>query len=52
MEFFCLMLTVFGLIICFGGIYIKKFCSSVMGLIWGAIIAAILIVLTTESIWQ
>lgn len=52
MEFFCLMLTVFGLIICFGGIYIKKFCSSIMGLIWGAIIAAILIVLTTESIWQ
>lgn len=52
MEMVCLLLTVFGLIICFGGIYIRKFCSSIMGLVWGAFLSIILIVLTTESIWQ
>ncbi len=52
MELVCLLLTVFGLIICFGGIYIRKFCSSIMGLVWGAFLSIILIVLTTESIWQ
>jgi len=52
MELVCLLLTVFGLIICFGGIYIRKFCSSIMGLVWGAFLSIILIVLTTESIWK
>lgn len=52
MEMVCLLLTFFGLIICFGGIYIRKFCSSVMGLVWGAFLSIILIVLTTESIRQ
>ena len=52
MEMVCLLLTVLGLIICFGGIYIRRFCSFIMGSVWGAFLSIILIVLTTESIWQ
>lgn len=52
MEMVSLLLVVFGLIICFGGIYIRKFCSSIMGFIWGAFLSVILIVVTTESIWS
>ncbi len=49
MEIVCLLLTVFGLIICFGGIYIRKFCSFIMGLVWGAFLSTIIVVLATES---
>ena len=31
-----LLLLVVGLVICFGGIYIRKVCSAILGLIWGA----------------
>lgn len=48
----CLFLIVFGLIICFGGIYIRNFCSFVMGSMWGALISTILIVLLADSIWE
>ena len=33
-----LIVTGIGLVICFGGIYIRKFVAGVMGLIWGALV--------------
>lgn len=36
-----LLLICVGLIICFGGIYIRKFTSGLMGLIWGAIMGLV-----------
>lgn len=33
-----LLLLVVGLVICFGGIYIRKVCSAILGLIWGALL--------------
>ncbi len=52
MELVCLLLTVFGLIVCFGGIYIRKLCSSLMGLVWGAFLSVIIVILTADSIWR
>lgn len=52
METICVLLTVLGLIVCFGGIYIRKICSSVMGLVWGAFLSVVIIFLTAKSIWE
>lgn len=48
----CLVLIVIGLIICFGGIYIKRICSAFLGLSWGAIISIIGTIIFTRSIWS
>ena len=52
MEAISLLLIAVGLVICFGGIYIRKFCSFSIGLIWGALLSAILIVLISGSLWR
>lgn len=41
-----LALICVGLVICFGGIYIKKFTSGLMGLVWGAIMGVIGVVVS------
>lgn len=41
-----LLLVCVGLVICFGGIYIRKLTSGLMGLIWGAIMGLIGVVVT------
>ena len=46
-----LLITIIGLIICFGGIYIKRFCSALIGFIWGTL-AAFLIALATVGIFE
>lgn len=40
-----LIMIIVGLIICFGGIYFRRFCAGLMGFIWGALGALILILL-------
>lgn len=44
MEFNLLLVCV-GLIICFGGIYFRKICAGIMGLIWGALTGIIVVIL-------
>lgn len=44
------LLLVVGLVICFGGIYIRKVCSAALGLIWGAI-CSFAVILMTVGLW-
>lgn len=49
-----LMLLCVGLIICFGGIHFRKFVSGLMGLIWGAFLGLIIVVvvaLASDGLW-
>ena len=43
-----LLLLVVGLVICFGGIYIRKVCSAILGLIWGALCSFAVILMTVD----
>ena len=45
-----LLLLVVGLVICFGGIYIRKVCSAILGLIWGAL-CSFAVILMTVGLW-
>lgn len=45
MEALFLCMIVFGLIVCFGGIYLKKFCSALTGFLNGALLTMIFITL-------
>ena len=45
-----LILLIAGLIICFGGIYIRKVCSAILGLIWGAL-CSFVVILMTVGLW-
>lgn len=50
-----LLLLCVGLVICFGGIYLKKICAGIMGLIWGAFIGLVTVVmmaLYSGGIWS
>lgn len=43
-----------GLVICFGGIYFRKFVAGVMGLIWGAflgLVTVVIMALASDGIW-
>ena len=40
-----IIMLIVGLIICFGGIYFRRLCSGIMGFIWGALGALVLIIL-------
>ena len=44
------LLLVVGLVICFGGIYIRKVCSAALGLIWGSICSFVVIFMTV-GLW-
>lgn len=44
------LLLVVGLVICFGGIYIRKVCSAALGLIWGAI-CSFTVIFMTVGLW-
>lgn len=45
-----IILIIAGLIICFGGIYFKKFVSGLLGLFWGAVIGIIITFITAGSL--
>lgn len=45
-----LILLIVGLIVCFGGIYIRKACSALLGLIWGAL-CSFVVILMTVGLW-
>lgn len=45
-----ILLLVVGLVICFGGIYIRKVCSAALGLIWGSI-CSFVVILMTVGLW-
>lgn len=50
-----LLLVCVGLVICFGGIYFRKICAGIMGLIWGALLGVVVVVLMALSsggIWS
>lgn len=44
------ILLIVGLIVCFGGIYIRKVCSALLGLIWGAL-CSFVVILMTVGLW-
>lgn len=44
------LLLVVGLVICFGGIYVRKVCSAALGLIWGSICSFVVIFMTV-GLW-
>ena len=44
------ILLIVGLIVCFGGIYIRKACSALLGLIWGAL-CSFVVILMTVGLW-
>lgn len=46
-----LILSLVGLVICFGGIYFKRICAGMIGLIWG-LLGAAAIVLITAGLWD
>ena len=46
-----ILLMAAGLLICFGGIYLRRACSAILGFIWG-ILGALLIALFTVGIWE
>lgn len=49
-----LLLVCVGLVICFGGIYFRKICAGIMGLIWGALLGVVIVVmmaLSSGGIW-
>lgn len=45
-----LLLIAIGLVICFGGIYIRKVCSAFLGLIWGAL-CSFAVILMSVGLW-
>jgi hypothetical protein len=45
-----LLLLIAGLIICFGGIYIRRLCSAILGLVWGAL-CTFLLILVNVGLW-
>lgn len=45
-----LILVVVGLVICFGGLYLRKVCAAFIGLLWG-IIASAVFLLVTVGLW-
>ena len=45
-----LLLIAVGLLICFGGIYLRKVCSAFLGLIWGAL-CSFAVILMTVGLW-
>ena len=45
-----LMLMIAGLIVCFGGIYLRRICSGVLGFFCG-VIGAFLFIFFTDGIW-
>ena len=45
-----LLLIAVGLIICFGGIYLRKVCSAFLGLVWGAL-CSFAVILITVGLW-
>lgn len=50
-----LLLVCVGLAICFGGIYFRKICAGIMGLIWGALMGVVLVsvmALSSGGIWS
>lgn len=49
-----ILLVCVGLVICFGGIYIRKLTSGLLGLIWGAIlgfVGAVIMALSSGGLW-
>lgn len=46
------LLVVIGLIICFGGIYFRKVCAALLGLVWGAVLGIALIIVTAELLYE
>ncbi len=46
-----IVMIIVGLIICFGGIYIRKVCSAFLGFIWGAL-ASFLVALIIGGLWS
>ena len=44
------ILLIVGLIVCFGSIYIRKVCSALLGLIWGALFSFV-VILMTVGLW-
>lgn len=54
MELNLLMVCV-GLVICFGGIYFRKICAGIMGLVWGALIGVVTVIimaLASGDMWS
>lgn len=50
-----LLLVCVGLVICFGGIYFRKICAGIMGLVWGALIGVVTVIimaLSSGDIWS
>lgn len=41
-----------GLIICFGGIYLKKLCAAILGFIWGIFAGFMLVLLAAGSLYR
>lgn len=46
-----LIFVVVGLLICFGGIYLRRPCAGVLGFVWG-VLGSFLIALLTIGIWE
>lgn len=44
-----LLLVCVGLVICCGGIYFRKICAGIMGLVWGALLGAVIVVMMALS---
>lgn len=50
-----LLLVCVGLVICFGGIYFRKICAGIMGLIWGAlmgVVGVVVMALSSGGFWS
>lgn len=43
-DYLAPVITVLGLLICFGSTYFRKICSAIIGFVWGTIISAIVLV--------